>query len=119
VIVNFVLHWVDRSVLFASLARIDAMVRDGGHLIIGDFSPSHPTRTRYHHLPSESVYTYKQNYASIFTASCMYDEVAMVMGSHGAETFAAAPAERDRSAVWLLRKRLAGQHVDGQVTPPA
>jgi ubiquinone/menaquinone biosynthesis C-methylase UbiE len=119
VIVNFVLHWVDRSVLFASLARIDAMVRDGGHLIIGDFSPSQPTRTRYHHLPSENIYTYKQDYAAAFKASCMYDEVAMVMGSHGAETFATAPSERDRSAVWLLRRRLTGQHADVPVTPPA
>lgn len=106
VIVNFVLHWVDRSVLFTSLARIDSLVRDGGHLIIGDFRPSHPTRNHYHHLPDESVHTYKQDYAAMFTASCMYDEVAMVMGNHGAEAFADAPSERDRSAVWLLKKRL-------------
>ena len=44
VIVNFVLHWVDRSTLLQSIAEMDRVLADGGYLVIGDFHPSNPQR---------------------------------------------------------------------------
>jgi len=40
VILNFVLHWVDRADLLTAAAQADAVVKDGGYLIIGDFLPT-------------------------------------------------------------------------------
>jgi SAM-dependent methyltransferase len=110
VIVNFVLHWIDRALLLESIAKIDALVSDGGHLILGDFMPNAPTRAPYHHLPGEEVYTYKQDYGAIFGSSGVYEIVAVATGAHGASAFSTAVADRDRSAVWLLRKTLQGRY---------
>lgn len=59
VIVQFVLHWVDRSTLFKSICEIDGFVRDGGFLIIGDFDPNCPSKKHYHHLPDRNCWTFK------------------------------------------------------------
>ena len=60
VIVNFVLCWVDRADLFSAYAAMDSLVRDGGHLIVGDFLPDHPQRRAYEHVSASDVFTYKQ-----------------------------------------------------------
>jgi SAM-dependent methyltransferase len=82
VIVYFVLHWVDRSSLAKSIAEIDRCVRDGGILIIGDFYPDFPQRRHYHHLPESSVFTYKQDYPSIFEQLGIYKEITKFTGNH-------------------------------------
>ena len=69
IIINFVLHWVDRRNLLRSMAEIDRLLKDGGYLIIGDFLPSNLTKVRYHHVKNQEIYTYKQNYAATFLAS--------------------------------------------------
>jgi SAM-dependent methyltransferase len=76
VIVNFAFHWVPRNHLMRSVSEIDRAVVDGGFLIIGDFLPDFPSKVRYHHLPDERSYTYKQDYAKIFLASQMYSCIA-------------------------------------------
>ncbi|MBL8022473.1 MAG: class I SAM-dependent methyltransferase [Leptospirales bacterium] len=81
VIVNFVLHWIDRSTLMRSIAEIDRLLADGGHLILGDFSPETPGRVGYRHLPDGQVYTFKQQYDSIFIASGLYHLVARLTGN--------------------------------------
>jgi SAM-dependent methyltransferase len=85
VIVYFVFHWVDRSSLAKSIAEVDRLVRDGGMLIIGDFYPDFPQRRRYHHLPEDNVFTYKQNYSAIFESFGTYKEITKFTGNHDQE----------------------------------
>lgn len=82
VIVNYVMHWIDRSNLGQSVAAIDSFVKDGALLLLGDFFPDYPQRRRYHHLPNESVFTYKQDYPGIFTALGLYKEVTRFTYNH-------------------------------------
>jgi SAM-dependent methyltransferase len=103
VIVNFVLHWIDRKNLLRCVAEIDRVVADGGHLLIGDFHPWHPARNKYHHLPNKDVSTFKQDYAQIFIASECYQPVAMLTDHD--KQLDAKVADDQRSAVTLLRKR--------------
>jgi SAM-dependent methyltransferase len=110
VIINFVFHWIDRSVLLRTVAEIDRVVEDGGFLLIGDFYPKHATRARYHHLPGEEVYTYKQDWSAMFIASGSYRLVAMLSGEHTKPLPTADVEDDSRSATWLLRKRLDGPY---------
>lgn len=75
VIISFVMHWIDRSRLLGTVAEIDRLLQDFGHLIIQDFAPSFAYRTHYHHLPNEQVFTYKQPYWDIFTSNKMYSVI--------------------------------------------
>jgi SAM-dependent methyltransferase len=110
VIINFVFHWIDRSVLLKTVAEIDRVVEDGGFLLIGDFYPRHATRARYHHLPGEEIYTYKQDWSAMFVASGSYSTIAMLSGEHTKPLPTADVDEDKRSATWLLRKRLDGMY---------
>jgi len=106
VVVNFVFHWIDRTLLLRSVAEIDRIVEDGGFLLIGDFAPSNRVRVRYHHLPDQDVFTYKQNYAELFTSSGIYQLRAMATFGHGGHVPSLSPPEAERTAIWLLRKSL-------------
>ena len=75
VIVNFVFHWISRASLLQSVAEIDRHVKDGGYLLISDFFPDWPVQNVYHHLPPGQVYTYKMDYAGLYTATNLYSLV--------------------------------------------
>jgi SAM-dependent methyltransferase len=85
---TFILHWVDRAQLWNTVAEIDRVLADGGHLLIADFAPPTPCKTRYHHLPDQAVYTYKQAYWELFTASPRYAITQLQPFTHdgGADT---------------------------------
>lgn len=117
VIVNFVFHWLDRARLLRAVAEIDRVLADRGYLIIGDFAAAHPTRMRYHHLPDHEVYTYKQDYAAVFLASGLYQQVAALTGDHAENTLRSDAADQERIAAWLLRKRLGDLYVEGSYNP--
>lgn len=72
VVVSFVLHWVDRRRLLASLAAVDAAVAEGGCLLIADFLPDFPQRRSYHHLPDAGVFTFKNDYPAMLLATGLY-----------------------------------------------
>lgn len=112
VIVNYVLHWVDRSSLLRVVAELDRVLAPDGHLLIGDFSPHGPRRVPYHHLPDRDVYTFKQDYGGIFTSSGLYQLVAC-LSSDGHDLVTHVHDDR-RAMVTLLRKR-----VDGFYAAPA
>lgn len=111
VIVNFVFHWIDRQNLLRAVAEVDRLVRDGGYLLIGDFHPANRLQIHYHHLESEEVYTYKQNYAATFLASGLYHPVAHLTAHHATKELQARVAESDRIGAWLLRKELFGHYL--------
>lgn len=109
VIVNFVLHWVDRETLARSVAEIDRLTRDGGTLILGDFLPDYPQRRRYHHYQHAEVFTYKQDYARIFEALGTYKELLRVSFNHDRPDTAACDTD-SRGACAALRKSLSGYY---------
>lgn len=103
VICNFVLSWVDRNHLAQSMVTIDALVRGGGTLVLGDFCPDYQQKRKYHHLPNEEVYTYKQDYAAFFKAIGLYREVAVFTFNHDKLIYGYAPSE-ERGMCTALRK---------------
>jgi SAM-dependent methyltransferase len=111
VIVNYVLHWVDRARLLASVAEIDRVVRDGGFLLLGDFYPDHLSKVRYHHLPDKGVFTYKQDYASLFVASGLYHLVGSLSIRYP-DRLTPCSEENSRAGFWLLQKSLTGRYVE-------
>jgi ubiquinone/menaquinone biosynthesis C-methylase UbiE len=119
IIVNFVLHWVDRSTLLRSVAEIDRVLADGGFLVIGDFCPSLPQRVRYHHLPEQEVWTYKQNYGDIFLASNLYEMIASYSFDHSTHALRSDVRPQDRAQVSLLRKCMLGRYQNASLPPPS
>jgi len=79
IIAPFVLHWVDRSLLFRSLAELDRVLVPGGHLIISDFLPDEPEKVSYHHRPEDDVFTYVQDYAGLMSTSALYRTQKRIM----------------------------------------
>lgn len=75
VVVSFVLHWVDRRLLLKSLTGIDAVVANGGHVVISDFCTDHPVRREYHHLAGQGIFTYKNDYPAMLLATGLYRPV--------------------------------------------
>jgi len=111
VIVNYVLHWVDRSRLLESVAKIDAAVKDGGFLLLGDFAPDNKVANPYRHHPA--MYTYKQDYQAIFLASGLYHVVGALTGVHGVNRPDPYAPEQERYGLWLLRKQLNDHYLAG------
>ena len=103
VICNFVLHWVDRSRLIQSMGGIDALVHVGGTLVLGDFNPDYQQKRKYHHLPNEDVYTYKQDYAAFFKATGLYREIAFFTYNHDEHILGYASSEM-RAICTAMRK---------------
>lgn len=82
VIVNFVFHWIDRENIFKTISNTDKLLKDGGYLIIGDFLPDFPQKRKYHHLPTENVFTYKTDYTKVFKSLNTYKEVYKTTFNH-------------------------------------
>jgi SAM-dependent methyltransferase len=112
VIVHFVFHWIDRATLLRSAAEIDRLLKDGGHLAIGDFLPSAPTRVEYHHLRGLGVCTYKQDYAELFVASELYERVASFVFDHATHAIRTDVPFGERAGVTLLRKSLQARYAE-------
>ena len=101
----FVLHWVDRRSLLASLANIDKHVADGGFVAIGDFRIDYPQRRRYHHLQDEAVYTWKADYAGMLLATGMYRRVHyQLLDYPGCHTLAPELGDQSRACVSILQR---------------
>lgn len=111
VIVNFVLHWIDRSVLAQSIAEVDRVTRDGGLLMVGDFLPDVPQRRRYHHCLTDEIYTYKQNYPLIFEALGTYRTLVSLTFDHDHPQHAIRVCDSNsRGSCALLHKSLTGYY---------
>ena len=111
---NFVFHWVPREKLFSAFSEVDRLVADGGYLLVGDFNPDEPTRTKYHHLPKEEIYTYKQDYAETFVKSALYRAVAKITYDHDNHRYDPSTKSNDRGVTTLLRKSLSGYYSLGE-----
>jgi SAM-dependent methyltransferase len=110
VITSFVFHWIDRKSLLASAAEIDRVLLPGGYLVIGDFAPFSPIKTRYHHRLDAEVYTYKQDYSALFLATAGYIILAQHILDH--QSFKPGPEipEDERFSITLLKKIVGGTY---------
>jgi SAM-dependent methyltransferase len=104
VIVNFVFHWIDRKSLLASAAEIDRVLQPAGHLLIGDFAPFGPKKNRYHHRLDLEMYTYKQDYPTLFLATAGYRLVAQEILDYRTLKPGTEIPERERCSITLLQK---------------
>ena len=112
VIASFVLHWIDRGELARVVSEIDRIVAWEGYLMVSDFFPDRPSRRRYHHLPEQEVYTFKQDYAGTFEGLAFYRRTAQATfahGSRGENELILGPIDPgDRCACTLLHKSSSG-----------
>ena len=72
IIIGFVFYVLDRDLLFRSISEIDRVLKQKGHVIIIDFFSVKPHKNPYHHIKEQKMFSYKQDYAEIFTASRLY-----------------------------------------------
>lgn len=77
VVVDDVFCWVSRETIFASVANLDALLRDGGFLFVQEFLPLRQVRNRNHHVSEEEVWCHKPRgpHSAMFTASGAYEVV--------------------------------------------
>lgn len=115
IIVSHVLHWIDRNSLLKSVSEIDRVVNDGGYLILADFYPDFPQKKHYHHLPEDNLYTYKQDYSSIFTATNLYKEIGKITFNHDnkPDKLGIFPARSDeRVFCSILQKKISDYYLE-------
>ena len=109
VVVDDVFCWVARETLFQSVANVDALLAEGGHLYIQEFLPLHQTRNRNHHAGDEEVWCHKPRgpHAAMFTASGAYEVVYQEVSIDTDDGWVAAsgkPAFESRWSNVVLRK---------------
>jgi ubiquinone/menaquinone biosynthesis C-methylase UbiE len=80
VIFGFCLYLCDREDLFRIAAEADRVLKDGGCVVTYDFYSEAPYRNIYKH--AEGVYSYKMDYARMFSWSPAYSVVKSVIETH-------------------------------------
>lgn len=77
IIVDDVFGWISRETILQSIANIDNVLSDGGHIFIRDFYPDKRVKNRNHHVKGGFVFNFKilGSHASIFLASGIYEVV--------------------------------------------
>jgi ubiquinone/menaquinone biosynthesis C-methylase UbiE len=99
---GFCLYLVDRESLFAAITEANRVLRPGGFLAILDFDPAQRYKRPYHH--KEGIFSYKEQYSNMFTATGHYYLVSKHSLSHSSHHFAKASDER--VSLCLLYKEL-------------
>ena len=101
IIYGFCLYVCDREDLLRIVAAGDRALKDGGHLIVQDFSPSYPHKTPYHHVPG--MFTYKMKYANLWLADPAY---TLVEEKHHAAETSVCILKKDIERGWPLDNNL-------------
>ena len=99
---GFCLYLLDRQDLLSAVAEADRVLKSGGFLAITDFDAIHRHKRPYHH--KDGVFSYKQDYSQLFTASGMYFLVSKNSFSHHGASF--DPDGDERVSTTLLFKEM-------------
>lgn len=105
IIINFVFHWIDRDLLPKCVVEVERLLDYNGFLLIGDFSPDHPRKNKYTHLPDNSIWTYKQDYYKIFLSLEKYSLIAHLTSRFKVHDFIFEPDDNERNSYTLLWKK--------------
>jgi ubiquinone/menaquinone biosynthesis C-methylase UbiE len=89
---GFCLYLLDRSEVFKAIAEADRVLKPGGFVGILDFDPNGRSKNAYSH--KVGIYSYKNAYADLFTASGHYYLASKVSLSHSNIFFSADNYER-------------------------
>jgi SAM-dependent methyltransferase len=103
VIVGFFLYLLPRPLLFRTIASVDALLRDGGFLIVSDFLSIMPVRRDYAH--NSQLATYKSDYAQAWTWNPQYVLISRSSRSHDSGAASFVDDERNWVTVDVLYKR--------------
>lgn len=98
----FCLYLFDRSSVLRSLAEADRVLKPGGFLALTDFDPGTRLKRPYSHF--SGLYSYKQDYASVYTQSGLYYLVGKHSYSHRQAHFDEDLGERVSTSV-LFKER--------------
>ena len=100
IVFGFCLYLCDRKDLFKIAAEADRCLSNGGLIAILDFRPPFAYKNGYAH--KKGLFSYKMNYANMFSWNPAYNEVYFIVSSH------AGISERDipdqKVAVTILSK---------------
>jgi SAM-dependent methyltransferase len=112
VYLSYVLHWIERRRLMQTASEIDRVLKDGGWLLIDDFCPDLPHRLLYHHRTDIKLFTYKQDYAGIFTGANLYRLEERVIYAYGNQcrTGETVAVGHESAALEILRKTTHGRY---------
>ena len=115
VVVDDVFGWVSRETLFQSIASIDQVLAEGGHLFIRDFYPIEKLKNRNHHVADAEVFNYKipGSHARLFEWSGMYEIVSQRVYVDQTEMSAGYQSARAFGSRWadtVLRKSAHGYY---------
>ena len=89
---GFCLYLLDRSDIFKAIAEADRILKPGGFIAILDFDPNGRSKNVYSH--KSGIYSYKNTYAELFSASGHYYLVSKESLSHSNIFFSADNYER-------------------------
>jgi ubiquinone/menaquinone biosynthesis C-methylase UbiE len=92
IIFGFCLYLCDRTELFKIAYEADRCLKDKGSLIIKDFYPSFAYKNKYSH--HDGIYSYKMDYARMFTWNPAYSEISKLVFSHSGFVLRDVPDEK-------------------------
>lgn len=104
IVIGFCLYLCDRELLSKIVSEVDRVLKDGGVIVIVDFDPPHPRRRIYQHR--EGVWSYKMDYSKPFCSLPHFVLSSKTSMSHADNAWEID--ERERVAVWSIRKNLSG-----------
>lgn len=104
IIVNYVFHWIYRDKLYECVSKIDSMLEDNGHLLIGDFGQDFFFKKTYKHLKKPNFHTWKMPYWDLFTASGSYLELAKIRYNHDKNKITSEISFDNMGTTVLLKK---------------
>lgn len=104
IIINFVLHWVDRDLLKKAILEVDRVLKDKGIIILGDFFPLKPYKNIYHYLPNKKIYTYKNHYFRFFEKLGNYQLVGRITGDSSSRKLGFKVEDNCRTSIDILLK---------------
>lgn len=108
VVLGFCLYLCDRKDLFKIAYEVDRVLIDTGYIIILDFNTPFPYKNKYKHYAG--LYSYKMDYAKMFTWNPFYSCIFHQAFAHGYEC--GFDNLDDRIAVTVLQKNVCQGYPD-------